>query len=309
MEEKKDKVRSFRVPISLNNTVEQIINESGKQPGEWFEDVINQISTNELVLEKNGVPADLRRHFSSDLAALKDATNSITSLFISQMNRVAVEKNNWINLSSAKEKEYEEQIKNLKSDVQHVENQLQNSHDQLQDANNHIIQLQNKIDGFDKLEEQLRKSIKSLEEDKEKNELEISKLRNEFSEERAKTFKDQEELRKHHKEEKDRLNQQIVNFIEELKKSEPINEENKSLKERITSLETEMKQKDAEFDLKIARIQNEAELAKEKAVLVIERELRELLYSQFRADTKELYEKIEKLQEENSKLKIINKKH
>jgi hypothetical protein len=77
------KVKGFRIPSDMHDVVDNLVKHSGKEPGEWFADVISQISSGELVIEKNGVPAELRKHFSSDLTALKDALNSISILFVS----------------------------------------------------------------------------------------------------------------------------------------------------------------------------------------------------------------------------------
>ncbi|MFT9497789.1 MULTISPECIES: hypothetical protein [Bacillota] len=300
------KVKGFRISPDLNLKLEDIIKESGKDEGEWFEDLILQISANELVLEKSGVPSDLRKHFSSDLAAIKDATNSITSLFLNQMNRIAVEKNNWNQFLQEKVDDYEKRIRTFKNDIGNLEQTIQNKDSEIHDANSSILQLQNKVDGFDKLEAQLRKEILRLEEENEKNSLEVQRIREESITEREKLYKDFDDLKTSHKEEKDRLNQQIVDLVDQLKKVEPLADENKDLQEKMRELEVTLKRNSAEYEMKLTRAEEQAEIDKQKALLARERELRDALYAELRDNTKELYEKIEKLQAENSRLQLEN---
>lgn len=296
------KVKGFRIPIDLHKTLEGIIKDSGKEDLEWFKDLIHQIQTNELVTEKSGIPFDLRKHFGSDIAALKDATNLIQSIFVNQMNRVAVEKNNWLQLLQDKEKEFKDKQNALENDIQLLQEDVQDKESSLEDAHGTILQLQNKIEGFDKLEIHLRKDIERLEEEKVKLEKELLQQREESTLEKEKFYRDAEELKGLHKEEKDRLNQQIVDLVDKVKEVEPISEENKLLKDQVKELQNSLKRESADFEMRLTRYQEEALIDKEKALLMRERELMEQFYLQGREDNKELYEKIEKLQYENNRL-------
>jgi chromosome segregation ATPase len=309
MSEKSEKkaVKGFRISEGTQKVVNDLIKNSGKEDWEWFEDLIQQISSNELVLEKSGVPLELRKHFGSDLASIKDATNLITSLFLTQMNRIAVEKNTWDKLLQTRINEYEERLTKHKNDIATLEHTVQQKDDELEDNQNTILQLHNKVEGFDKLETQLRKDIERLEGDNNKTSQELQRVKDESVGEKEKHYKDLDELKGAHKEEKDRLNQQIVDLVEQLKKVEPLNEENRKLQEKIKELDNDIIRNNADYEMKITRMQEQAELDKEKALLVRERELREQLYIQNREDMKELYDKIEKLQVENNQLRIQGK--
>jgi chromosome segregation ATPase len=307
MAEKSDKkVKGFRISPEIAEKLSEIIKESGKEDGEWFEDLVLQISSNELVLEKSGVPADLRKHFSSDLSAIKDATNSILTLFVNQMNRIAVEKNNWNQYLQTQIQDYENKLSKLKNNITQLEQTIQEKDAELSGTHNTILQLQNKIEGFDKLETQLRKDIERLEEEVNKYTKEIQRLRDESLFEKEKLYNDINELKNTHKEEKDRLNQQIVDMVKQLNEMKPLSEENKELQKNVDELRSSIEQLNEEHKIKINQLVEQAAVDKEKALLKRERELRELFYKQSREDMKELYSKIDKLQSENNELRLEN---
>lgn len=305
-EKDEKKVKGFRIPISAYANVEKIIKDSGKEPGEWFEDVIQQIQTNQLVLDKSEISDNLRSHFGSDVSALKEATTLIQQLFINQMNRIAVEKNTWNQHLKNTVVEYEQKIRELQKSLQELEDRFNNNVNDLHLAKLENVQLENKIDGFDKLEAQLRKDIERLEGENAKNKVELQQVREDALQERDKQYKDMELLRSQHKEDKDGLNQQIVDLVNQLNATEPIKHTNVKLQEKVKELELLMKQSDRDYELHLTRAQEQAELDKEKALTLLERKLRDELYYKSREDTKELYEKIEKLQLENQELRIQN---
>lgn len=45
--------------------------------------------------EREDIPADLRKHFDSDVTKIKNATNLIFTIFINQMENMSAEQNNW----------------------------------------------------------------------------------------------------------------------------------------------------------------------------------------------------------------------
>ena len=307
MAEKNDKkVKGFRIHSESIALVEKLIKDSGKEDWEWFEEVVQKIASEELVLEKEGISVDLRKHFSSDVSAIKDAVNLIQSIFINQMNRIAVEKNNWSEHLQSIINEHEKKFNLQKDELINLQNILLSKDKELDDLQNNLLQSENKIVGFDKLETQLRKDIERLENDKEKSDDEIKRLREEFilaKEEFQKSF---EEIRIDHKTEKDNLNQQIVDLVNKLKETESISEENKKLHEEVENLKGTVKSKNRDYEINLTRSEEQAEINKEKALLIRERELREEFHNQNRDDIRELYEKIEHLQEEIQKLRIEN---
>lgn len=303
---KREDQKSFRIQPGMKEAINQLIKDSGKSDGEWLEDIIIKIQTDELVLEKSGISPDLRKNFSSDISSLKDATNLITSIFINQMNRIVVEKGNWSEHLQKTNEDFERKINIQKQQLRELEDMIVSKDAAFDDAQHTILQLQAKVDGFDKLEAQLRKDIERLEEDKRKVEQDLQRLREEHLSEKKHFQKSIDELKLHHKEERDRLNQQIVDYIEQLKQSEPINKENDTLKSHVKELTEQLRKDKENHEIDITRMKELADVDKEKALLVRERELRELLHAENRKDQKELYDKIENLQSDVQKLKIEN---
>jgi chromosome segregation ATPase len=304
MKDKREAQKGFRLSDKGLELLNEMIKASGKPDGEWLEDIIQRIATDELVLEKSQISLELRKHFSSDVSALNDATALITNIFINQMNRIAVEKNNWTLHLQNTIKEFEVKQMNDRNTISTLEGTIQEKDTDLEQLQGTILQLQTKIEGFDKLEEQLKKNIERLELDKGKIEGDLQSSRIEATQEKEKFYNEISELKTNHKEEKDKLNQQIVDLVKQLKEVEPIKEESKTLEAKLKETESIMRQHSAQYELKLTRFQEQAEVDKEKAILAVERELRDTLYNQNREDTKELYEKIAKLQEENQKLQI-----
>jgi chromosome segregation ATPase len=302
----KEVVKGFRLKPSLKENVDKLIKDSGKKDGEWLEDIIIKILSDELVLDKSGISHELRKNFSSDISSLKDATNLITTIFINQMNRIAVEKNNWSDHLQKTIEEYERKLNIQKAQLRELESTIISKDDVLEENQNTILQLHTKVDGFDKLEAQLRKDIERLESDKEKSENDLQRIREERLSEKEQLQDSMDELKLTHKYERDRLNQQIVDYINKLKEIEPISKENEDLKVQVKELQELLKMNNQQYELDITRTQEQAEIEKEKALLVRERELRESLHSENRNDQKELYEKIEKLQGDIQSLKIEN---
>jgi len=95
-DEKRDKTKAFKVSQKSLNAINEIIKSSGKNDIEFFEELVNDLLIKGLTDEGNeAISADLRRHFESDVQKLKNATNSILSIFVSQMENISVEKNQW----------------------------------------------------------------------------------------------------------------------------------------------------------------------------------------------------------------------
>ncbi|WML38155.1 hypothetical protein RCG19_13065 [Neobacillus sp. OS1-2] len=146
--------------------------------------------------------------------------------------------------------------------------------DALEESQKSILQLQIKVNGFDKLEIQLRKDIERLESDKEKNENDLQRIREERLSEKEQLQKSMDELKLTHKDERDRLNQQIVDSINKLKETEPISKDNEELKAQVKELQESLRMNSQKYELDLTRLQEQAEVEKERALLVRERELR-----------------------------------
>ncbi|MFT0139769.1 hypothetical protein ACEK07_37215, partial [Alcanivoracaceae bacterium MT1] len=181
---------------------------------------------------------------------------------------------------------------------------------ELQDSHNIVIQQNNKIDGFEKIEVQLHKSIERLEEEKGKLEGSLSELKNEVLLQKQQHQEAIENYRVEYKEEKDKLNQQIVDLVNKNKQVEVLEKENHSLSTQIKDLEQTIKNNSLKYEVEYTNLQSQFELEKERALLARERELRESLYQEFKEDTKELYEKLQAStqQVEQLKAQLNNKK-
>jgi len=95
-DEKRDKTKAFKASQKSLNAINEIIKKSGKNDIEFFEELVNDLLIKGLTDDGNeAISADLRRHFESDVQKLKNATNSIQSIFVSQMENISVEKNQW----------------------------------------------------------------------------------------------------------------------------------------------------------------------------------------------------------------------
>ncbi|WP_269920022.1 hypothetical protein [Caldifermentibacillus hisashii] len=305
-ENNEKKVKGFRLPQDSIDFVNELIKKSGKEDAEWFEDILHQLATNELIVDKEGVPANLRIHFNSDITALKDATNSIINLFINQMNRIAVEKNNWEQYTKEKEQAHVEKENVFKENIAALEQEIQERDQIIRDVENTITQLRDKVEGFDKLEVQLRKEIQRLEDEKDNLAYELEQVKEQAVLERENYNREIQELKQQYKEQKSELNQRIVDLLEQIKELEPLYDENNSLQMKIKEQQIEFKQKQNDFELTLTRTIEQAELDKEKSLMSRERELREVFYEESKHTMKELYERIESLQLEISSLKTEN---
>jgi chromosome segregation ATPase len=112
-----------------SETAVRLAIESGKEQGEWIGDLIKAEEMRKLTEESNPtIPKDLRKHFQSDVAKLKDATSSIIGIFTSQMNAMVVEKNWWEKSYNEMATTKEEEIKRQKdkiSELEEIKNELE----------------------------------------------------------------------------------------------------------------------------------------------------------------------------------------
>ncbi|MCP3764846.1 hypothetical protein NLX67_21230 [Domibacillus sp. A3M-37] len=93
--ERRDKSKAFKATPDTVEKINRIIKESHKTEAEFFEELVNNLSIEKVMDDAAVFAPDLRRHFESDIQKLKNATNSIMSIFASQMENLSVEKNQW----------------------------------------------------------------------------------------------------------------------------------------------------------------------------------------------------------------------
>ena len=224
------------------------------------------------------------------------------------MNRISVEKTNWNDYLDKVIKGCEEAQEKDKEEILLLEENIKAKDEELLNLNQQLMALNSKVINFEKLEEEIRKNIDRLESDKRKLELDISALKESNAEEKKQYINSLEEMKSSHKDEKDRLNQQIVDGFERLKELEPVSQENSRLKNSVKELQDELLRKSQQYEVNLTRALEQAEIDKQKALLEREREFN----TQSRQDVKELYEKIERLQQRVQELSIENnsyKKH
>lgn len=95
-EVRRDKTKAFKASQKNVDAINELIKASGKNDIEFFEELVNDLLVKGLVDESNEmISVDLRKHFENDVQKLKNATNSILSIFVSQMENISVEKNMW----------------------------------------------------------------------------------------------------------------------------------------------------------------------------------------------------------------------
>ncbi len=112
-DEKRDKTKAFKASQKSLNAINEIIKDSGKNDIEFFEELVNDLLIRGLTDDSNeAISADLRRHFESDVEKLKNATNSIQSIFVSQMENISVEKNQWQTVTTKQLDEKQEALEN-----------------------------------------------------------------------------------------------------------------------------------------------------------------------------------------------------
>ena len=212
-DEKRDKTKAFKASQKSLNAINEIIKRSGKNDIEFFEELVNDLLIKGVTDESNeAISADLRRHFESDVQKLKNATNSILSIFVSQMENISVEKNQWQAVTAKQLNEKQETLEKQVS--QYIE--LKQESDA---SKQEVIE-------FMKVNESLQKERDAL----------------------AKRTEDQEQLIQDRTERINdlgdrinKLNETIVAKDEQLKEFSTMIEQNKTLEEKNSSLLLEIK--------------------------------------------------------------------
>lgn len=283
---KRDKQKGFKASQETVDKIDNLIKKSGKGPTEFFEDLVNDLAIQSVVDKNNDeISPDLRKHFESDVQKLKNATSSIVSIFVSQMENIAVEKNQWQTFTEKQLKEKQDAHEKLDAEFNELKQQF--------DEGKHQLTELTKInDTLTKEQDTLTKRTQDQEQ----------------------LIQDRTEKIKELNERINKLNENIVDKDEQLKAIEPIREEIKALKQEIQSL-THEKEKSIE---QIERLKEKhiEELKKREETLIFtcEKEKHKLetkLTDKFIKDKEELRNEVRKETEKNIRefyLAEINRK-
>lgn len=206
---KKDKRKSFVASDETIQKINKIIEQSGKEQGQFFEELVNQLAANQIMNDES-IDPNLRTHFESDFQKLKNATNSILSLFTSQMDNIKVEKDRWEKILNDKLEEKQEQITKLTGENTSLKEELDTSKHELTELSKVNESIQKEIDVLSKRTADQEQLIQVQTEKTEEMQVRINKL-----------------------------NETIVDKDEQLKLIEPIKEELAATKQNIQSLQQE----------------------------------------------------------------------
>lgn len=244
-EEKRDKTKAFKASQASVNAINEIIKKSGKNDIEFFEELVHELSIKGLTDEGNeSISVDLRRHFESDVQKLKNATNSILSIFVSQMENISVEKNQWQEVSGKQLHDKQEEL-----DAQVAQyNELK---EEASIANQTVVELEKVSDSLSKERDVLEKRTLDQEQ----------------------LIQSVNERRQLLAERLDKLNEIIVEKDERLQKVSSIVEENKILVETKISLQSDIEKLNQRYKEELTKTKERLEFACEKEKHKAEMEL------------------------------------
>jgi DNA repair exonuclease SbcCD ATPase subunit len=286
--------KSYRMSKKVIAYFKEIMEEKNLSPKEFFNTVATEIQKNNILEHASGISNEMRRHFDSDVRRLREATDSIMFIFMSQMKNILVEKDNWL-----QEKDnILDRVKLLEGNLKNSESTIQALNDELQIKTTEYIDLQ--TDFKDKIAD--KESIIS-----EKNE------RINDKESRITLLDDElQKLKTSFAEEKNDLNNRIVQLHDEIKQFEPIKEEKGKLEKEVNvhkdnteklkeRLEYYKDKHQSEINNLIAKQELEIKSAMIDTEIRVRNESNAAL-EEYREENKKLYERIDKLREEISTL-------
>jgi len=177
IDEKRDKTKAFKTSQKSLNAINEIIKSSGKNDIEFFEELVNDLLIKGLTDEGNeAISVDLRRHFESDVQKLKNATSSILSIFVSQMENISVEKNQWQAVTTKQLNEKQEELEKKVIQCNELEQELDVSKQEVAEFSKVNESLQNERDALAKRTGDQEQLIQDRAERINDNEGRISKL-------------------------------------------------------------------------------------------------------------------------------------
>lgn len=266
---KRDKTKAFKASGETIEKIDDIIKKSGKGPTEFFEDLVYDLAIKNVVgKEDEGISTDLRKHFESDVQKLKNATNSILSIFVSQMENISVEKNQW---QATAEKQLNEK--------QLVIEEVNNKYSELKvECDENVLRLTESS----KVNETLTKERDTL--------LKRTEDLEQLVQDRAEKIQEQSERI-------NKLNENIVDKDGQLKLVEPIKEKRKKLEEDVRQLIKEKQELITEHEEEIKKTIDTLTFSFEKE----KHELEFGLTNQFNKEKEELRNEVRRETEKNIK--------
>lgn len=264
---KRDKTKAFKASAETIEKIESLIKKSGKGPTEFFEDLVSDLSIQSVVDKDNGeISPDLRKHFESDVQKLKNATNAIISTFVSQMENISVEKNQWQVLTEKQLKEKQDAYEKLSAELNELKSQLDEGKLQFTELTKVNNNLTKELDTLTKRTQDQEQIIQDRTE---------------------KAIDLQERINK--------LNENIVDKDEQLKSIEPIKQELSKLKETVQHLNQEKEQLIQKHKDELNRTKENLLFESEKAKHKLEMQLTE----QFTKEKEALRNEVRKETEQN----------
>lgn len=289
---------SYRMTNKAIEFFKEVMKEKDLKPKEFFNLVATELQKNQILENTSGISSELRRNFDTDVSRLRAATDSIMFLFMNQMKNIMVEKDNWLQEKDS----ILVRIKVLKEDLSNSENTIQSLTNELQDRNFEIDKLQNDL--IDKIADK-ESVIKTKDERIADKEEKITNLTSDLATLKA-TFN----------EEKNNLNNRIVELLNDIKQFEPIKLEKEKLEKELTShkenveklkerLEYYKDKHKSEMNNLVAKHEVEVKTAMVDTESRIRNELNTAL-EEYRSENKALYARMDKLREDHSDISKEN---
>lgn len=240
---------------------------------DFWNEYMGDLIEKEFVTNNEAIPANLKKHFESDLNTLQSALNSIRLTFIGQMERQSVERDSL-------EKKYSGLLK---------------------DKDDKFAELKGKLDdlttSFNELKKRDEQSLKELENQKKIID-EFEGIKNDKNKRILELETSLEKASEENKTERDLLNAQIARLHNDLTDYNKLIKEKSEVDNKVFQLETEKKNLSGEISSinekhksELASVVAKMELEKDKEVIENEKTVRS-----------ELNSTLEKYREENQKL-------
>lgn len=283
--------KSYRISKKVIAYFKDVMDQKNLTPKEFFNAIASDIQKNEILEHSSGISNEMRRNFDTDVRRLKEATDSINAIFNSQMKSILVEKDKWL-----QEKDI------LTSENNLMEKGLKEAKNTIQSLNDSLTSVRNELDSKIADKESIIKEKDERIADKDSR---IVTLENDLT-----------ALKTSFDEEKNNLNNRIVELLNEIKQFEPIKEEKEKLEKEVTTnkdnveklkerLEYYKDKHQSEMNNLIAKHEIEVKTAMVDTESRIRNDLNAAL-EEYRAENRNLYERLDKLREDNSELSKEN---
>lgn len=286
--------KTYRLSKKVIKYFKEQMDEKNLTQSEFFNLIANELKKNNILEHASGVSNELRRNFDTDVRRLREATDSIMFIFMNQMKHILVEKEKWLQDKDS----ILQTVKRLEGELNDSRNEVQ----ALQDS------LQQNEDNFVTLERDLQEKIA----DKEKLLAEKDSRINDKDERNKSLEQELIETKKTFNDERNNLNTRIVELLGEVKKFEPIKAEKVTLekeidgyKDNVEKLEDQIKSLKEKQLYELNNLKTTHEVDIKSSVLDTETKIRAELNAaieEYRSESRELYDKVDKLRDEKSNL-------